>query len=175
MPWLNVLSSALHSLFQYRINKASMHLQDQRENPCPIAVDTRAYILLSRRVISFLVPPGFPRSFYPSSHALHVKLYLSNPGDNPIYLKVLTIDKWELQDFLIDRSKFIRDPNGNLVIIPPRDKYYLGINFFLTNSGKVVERIEAGKGKKARLVLEFTGGTKTGKLPIDVEVAGLLI
>ena len=174
---LVVLSSgamAVFSFFLFKINRANKNLQDQRENPRPIVVDTMAYILLSPRLV---VPPGFPRRFHAASHVLHVKLYLSNPGDSPIYLKVLTIDEWELRDFLIDRSQFIRDPKGDLVVIPPRDKYFLGIDFPLINfdTAKAKERMEAGEGEKARLVLEFTGGTKTGKLPIDVKVAGLVL
>jgi len=166
---LSSVAMAVLSFFLFKINRAIMHLQDRRENPRPVVVDTRVYILLSPRLV---VPPGSPRRFHAASHVLHVKLYLSNPGDNPIYLKVLTIDEWELQDFLIDRSQFIREPKGNLVIIPPRDKYYLGIDFPLTNPDKAIERMGAGEGRKARLVLEFAGGTKTGKLPIDVKVAG---
>ena len=176
MQWWNVLvalssgAMAILSFFLFKINRAIMHLQDRRENPRPVVVNTRVCILLSPRLV---VPPGSPRRFHAASHVLHVKLCLSNPGDSPIYLKVLTIDEWELQDFLIDRSQFIRDPKGNLVIIPPRDKYDLGIDFPLTNPDKAIERMGAGEGKKARLVLEFTGGTKTGKLPIDVKVAVL--
>jgi len=166
---LSSVAMAVFSFFLFRINRALMNLQDQRENPRPVVFDTRVYILLSPRLE---VSPGPPPRFRAATYVLHVKLYLSNPGDSPIYLKVLTIDEWDLQDFLIDRSQFIRNPKGDLVVIPPRDKYYLGIDFPLTNPDKAIERMEAGEGKKARLVLEFTGGTKTGKLPINVKVAG---
>jgi len=158
---LSSLAMAVLSCFLFKINRALMNLQDQRENPRPVVVNTTVYIRLPSRL-------AVPHAALP---VLHVGLDLFNPGDSPIYLKAFTIDEWELQDFLVDRSQFIRDPEGNVVIIPPRDNRRLGIDFLLRNPDKAIERMGAGEGKKARIVLEFAGGTKTGKLPIDVKVA----
>jgi len=160
---LSSVAMAVFSFFLFRINRALMNLQDQRENPRPVVVRTRAYVRSS------------PQWVEATTHVLHVKLDLFNPGDSLIYLKELAVDEWELQDFLFDRTQFIKDPKGNLVIIPPRDKCHLEIYFLLANPDKAIERMRAGEGKRARLVLEFTGGTKTGKLPIDVEVRGSVL
>ncbi len=89
---------------------------------------------------------------------LHFNLWLSNPGDNPIYLRSLMIESWEYKQLLAENQKKLR------TVIPPREHSVVEISIPLTRFENQII-----KTAQVKYSLLYLSGFRTRRLRSEKE------
>ena len=139
------------SFFRWKVNRGRKELEEKRLNPKPQ--------LIGKFIV--IAPQGITTKW--QEPMLHVNLWLSNPGDNRIYLKVLRVNSWRCNNLLLNGShKFF----ANSIIMPRKDRRVVTELPFKPLSKQ--ESLKQCKGK-IRLSLSYSAGTKENALPINYD------
>jgi len=155
LPWWEMLAAfgslavAIFSFLLWDVNKKMESLVELRMNPRPVIIESAVSIRRRKR--------------------LSVRLYLFNPGDNPVYITSLFVVEWDLKDLLEETALLLAQPGQAepLFVIPPREGRYLHETFVIKDVLEADKKVANGEGEWIRLGIWYVGGAKPGELVMD--------
>ena len=155
---------AVFSFLLWKVDRGMKELEEKRLNPKPQLI--KKYVDIA--------PQGIATKR--QEPVLRVGLWLSNPGDNSIYLKELKVESWRCKNLLLNTStnfshNFEARDFTKSVIAPRKDRYVVLELPFRSLSKQETLKQCAGQ---IRLSLSYSAGTKESALPIDYDNVRLL-